>query len=66
MPLTGDLAHDTVMCPDWELNWWPYQQPFSLQDDAQPLSHTSQGMDAVHFLMAASSSSVCIYNNLFP
>ena len=36
---TGDLAHNPGMCPDQELNQWP----FTLQDDAQPLSHTCQG-----------------------
>ena len=24
MPPTGDLAHNPGMCPDWELNWWPF------------------------------------------
>ena len=23
-PPTGDLAHNQGMCPDWELNWWPF------------------------------------------
>ena len=23
-PPTGDLAHNPGMCPDWELNWWPF------------------------------------------
>ena len=27
MPLTGDLAHNPGMCPDWESN----QRPFALQ-----------------------------------
>ena len=30
-PLTGNLAHNPGMCPDWELN----QRPFSLQVSAQ-------------------------------
>ena len=21
---TGDLTHNPGMCPDWELNWWPF------------------------------------------
>ena len=24
MPLLGDLAHNPGMCPEWELNWWPF------------------------------------------
>ena len=24
IPSTGDLACNTGMCPDWELNWWPF------------------------------------------
>ena len=24
VPLTGDLAHNPGMCPDWELNWRPF------------------------------------------
>ena len=31
MPPTGDLAHNTGMCPDWESN----QQPFGPQAGAQ-------------------------------
>ena len=38
-PPTGDLAHNTGMCPDWESNW----RPFGLQSALNPLSHTSQG-----------------------
>ena len=30
-PSTGDLAHNPVMCPDWELN----QQPFGLKASTQ-------------------------------
>ena len=29
--LTGDLACNPAVCPDWELNWWP----FGLQTDVQ-------------------------------
>ena len=41
MPLTGDLACNPGMCPDWELNRWP----FSWQTCAQSTEphHTSQG-----------------------
>ena len=35
---TWDQTHNPGMCPNWELK----QQPFTLQDDAQP-SHTSHG-----------------------
>ena len=38
MDPTGDLAHNPDMCPDWELNWWP----FGLQPLLNPLSYTSQ------------------------
>ena len=24
MPPTGDLTCNPGMCPDWELNWWPF------------------------------------------
>ena len=37
-PLTGDLACNPSMCPDWELNQWP-----SDSQALSPLSHTSQG-----------------------
>ena len=39
MPPTRDLAHNSGMCPDWELN----QRLFDWPAGAQPLSHTSQG-----------------------
>ena len=38
-PLTGDLAYNPGMCPDWELN----QQPFGSQAGTHRLSHISQG-----------------------
>ena len=38
-PLTGNLACNPGMCPDWESN----QQPFGLQPAFNPLSYTSQG-----------------------
>ena len=38
-PPTGDLAHNPGMCPDRESNRWPS----GLQEDANPLNHTSQG-----------------------
>ena len=33
---TGDLARNPGMCPDWELNW----QPFDSQPALNPLSYT--------------------------
>ena len=36
--LTGDLACNTGMCPDWESNW----RPFGSQPALNPLSYTSQ------------------------
>ena len=30
-PPSGDLAHNTSMCPDWELNWWPFASQFGAQ-----------------------------------
>ena len=36
---TGDLACNTGICPDWELNW----RPFGLQPALNPLSYTRQG-----------------------
>ena len=38
-PPTADLAHNSGICPDWELNW----RPFGSQAGTQPLSHTSHG-----------------------
>ena len=37
-PPTGDLAHNPGMCPDWELNRWPFGS-----QALNPLSYTSQG-----------------------
>ena len=31
MPLTGDLAHNPGMCPDWVSNWWPCSSRASTQ-----------------------------------
>ena len=31
MPPTGDLAHNPGMCPDWELNQWPFDPQASTQ-----------------------------------
>ena len=39
-PPTWDPACNPGMCPDWELNW----RPFDSQASSQPLSHTSQGI----------------------
>ena len=38
-PLTGDLACNLGMCPDWELN----QQPFGLQAGAQSIEPHQPG-----------------------
>ena len=38
-PPLGDLACNPSMCPDWELNPWP----FDSQPVLNPLSYTSQG-----------------------
>ena len=35
---TGDLAHNSGMCLDWELNW----RRFGSQPTLNPLSYTSQ------------------------
>ena len=37
--LTGDLAHNPGMCPDWKSNQWPFGSLPALN----PLSHSSQG-----------------------
>ena len=34
---TGDLARNTGMCPDWELN----RRPLGSQPELNPLSYTS-------------------------
>ena len=39
VPLTGDLALNPGMCPDWELR----DNPLVLRPARSPLSHTSQG-----------------------
>ena len=39
-PLTGDLAHNPGMCPDWELN----SQPFGLQADTQSTEPQQPGL----------------------
>ena len=44
-PLTGDLAHNPGLCPDWESNWWP----FGSQPVLNPLSHTSQAISSVSY-----------------
>ena len=42
-PPTGDLAHNPACALDWELN----QRPFDSRASTQPLSHTSQGHNAI-------------------
>ena len=39
-PPTGDLAHNTGVCPDWELNW----RPFDLQVGAQSTEPDQPGL----------------------
>ena len=41
MCLTGDLALNPGMCPDWELN----QQPFSSQAGTQPTEPHKPGLN---------------------
>ena len=31
VPPSGDLAHNPVMCPDWESNWRPFGSQYSAQ-----------------------------------
>ena len=38
-PYWGPGPHNPGMCPDWELNW----RPFESQPVLSPLSHISQG-----------------------
>ena len=45
---TRDLARNLGICPDWEPNW----QPFGSQPVLNPLSHTSQGYNDIHFIYA--------------
>ena len=30
-PPTGDLTHNSGMCPDWESNWWPFDMQSGTQ-----------------------------------
>ena len=30
-PLAGDLARNPGICPDWELNWWPFSSQAGTQ-----------------------------------
>ena len=41
MPPAGDLAHNPGMCPDWELNQWP----FGLQAGTQSTEPHQPGQD---------------------
>ena len=55
-PLTGDLAHNPGLCPDQELNWWPFgSQVFS------PLSHNSQGDNLVLWFFLAVMNCATVY-----
>lgn len=40
LPPTGDQTHNLRMCPDQKMKG----QPFGVQDDTQPISHTGQGL----------------------
>ena len=40
VPLTGDLARNPGMCPDWELNW----RPFDLQAGTQSTEPHQPGL----------------------
>ena len=44
-PLTGDLACNPGMCPDWELNW----QPFSPQASTQSTESHQQRVVSLSF-----------------
>ena len=45
MPLTRDLAHNSGMCPDWELN----QQPFGSQAGVQSTEAHEPGQEFSSF-----------------
>ena len=47
MPLTGDLAHNTCMCPDWELN----QQSFGPQAGTQSTEPHQPGQQGAFELL---------------
>ena len=44
-PPTGDLAHNPGMCPDWELNQWP----FGLQANTQSTQPYQSGLKEIYF-----------------
>ena len=46
VPPTGDLAHNTVMCSDWESS----QQPFGSQAHAQSTELHQPGLIKKHFI----------------
>ena len=46
-PLTGALAHNPGMCPDWELN----QQPFGSQAGAQSIEQPSQDLFLIFLIL---------------
>ena len=46
MPPTGDLACNPSMCPEWELNLWP----FVLHDNAQPIEPSQSWQLYVFFI----------------
>ena len=56
---TGDPACNTGMCPDWELNWWP----FGLQAGAQSTQPHQPGLQVFCFfkLRYITYTGKCIY-----
>ena len=46
-PPTGDLAYNLGMCPDWELNQWP----FGLQAGTQSTEPHQPGLNSPIWLM---------------
>ena len=40
---TRGLAYNPGLCPDWELNQWPFGRRLALN----PMSHTSQGLNHI-------------------
>ena len=49
---TGDLAHNSGVCPDWELNW----QPFDLQASTQSTEPHQSGLKCCYFLTLVEES----------
>ena len=62
-PPTEDLAHNSGMCPDWELNWLPSGS----QPTLNPLSYTSQGNNLFLYcsILGLTKTLVIFKKNLF-